>query len=136
MMAARELRENMQNQNDEPKRSNNFLLGALIGGLAGAAVALLFTPKSGKELRNRLIDKTTLTGESLWEKGNEFVKKQKNLSLHTLEDDWDRENINYISLSDPEIKPSPTKELDIRKKLDEAKKALEEEEKKVNENNQ
>ncbi|HJV31245.1 MAG TPA: YtxH domain-containing protein [Bacillales bacterium] len=135
-MAARELRENMQNRNDEPKRSNNFLLGALIGGLAGAAVALLFTPKSGKELRNRLIDKTTLTGESLWEKGNEFVKKQKNLSLHTLEDDWDRENINYISLSDREIKPSPTKELDIRKKLDEAKRALEEEEKKVNENNQ
>ncbi|HJV17213.1 MAG TPA: YtxH domain-containing protein [Bacillales bacterium] len=135
-MAARELRENMQNRNEEPKRSNNFLLGALIGGLAGATVALLFTPKSGKELRNRLIDKTTLTGESLWEKGNEFVKKQKNLSLHTLEDDWDLENINYISLSDPEIKPSPTKELDIRKKLDDAKRALEEEEKKVNENNQ
>jgi gas vesicle protein len=135
-MAARELRENMQNRNDEPKRSNNFLLGALIGGLAGAAVALLFAPKSGKELRNRLLDQTALTGESLWEKGNELVKKQKNLSLHTLEDDWDRENINYISLNDKEIKPSPTKELDIRKKLDEAKKALEEEEKKVNENNQ
>jgi gas vesicle protein len=131
-MAARDSRENMQNRNEETKRSNHFLLGAFIGGLAGAAVALLFAPKSGKELRNNLLDKTAISGENLWEKGNELARKPKNLSLSALEDDWSSEKINYISLSDREIKTNSNKELDIRKKLEEAKKALEEEEKKVN----
>jgi gas vesicle protein len=135
-MAARDSRENMQNRNEETKRSNHFLLGAFIGGLAGAAVAILFAPKSGKELRNNLLDKTAISGETLWKKGNELARKPKNLSLSALEDDWSSEKINYISLSDREIKTNSNKELDIRKKLEEAKKALEEEEKKVNENNQ
>jgi gas vesicle protein len=135
-MTARDSRENMQNRNEETKRSNHFLLGAFIGGLAGAAVALLFAPKSGKELRNNLLDKTVMSGENLWEKGNELARKPKNLSLSALEDDWSSEKVNYISLSDREIKTNSNKELDIRKKLEEAKKALEEEEKKVNENNQ
>jgi gas vesicle protein len=135
-MAARDSREIMQNRNEETKRSNHFLLGAFIGGLAGAAVALLFAPKSGKELRNDFLDKTAISGENLWEIGNELARKPKNLSLSALEDDWSSEKINYISLSDRETKTNSNKELDIRKKLEEAKKALEEEEKKINEKNQ
>ncbi|AQQ52783.1 YtxH domain-containing protein [Planococcus lenghuensis] len=34
--------------------SGNFLLGAIIGGVAGAAAALFLAPKPGKELRNDL----------------------------------------------------------------------------------
>ncbi|WP_088005540.1 YtxH domain-containing protein [Indiicoccus explosivorum] len=34
--------------------SGNFLLGAIIGGVAGAAAALLLAPKPGKELRSDL----------------------------------------------------------------------------------
>ena len=38
------------------KKSGGFLLGAIIGGAAAAAAALLLAPKSGKELRDDLID--------------------------------------------------------------------------------
>jgi len=36
------------------RRTLSFLIGMLLGGLAGAVVALLFTPESGTDLRNRL----------------------------------------------------------------------------------
>lgn len=39
------------------KKTGGFILGALIGGAAAAATALLFSPKSGKELRAALADK-------------------------------------------------------------------------------
>jgi gas vesicle protein len=35
-------------------RTFNFLLGALIGGLVGATVAMLLTPASGDELRSQM----------------------------------------------------------------------------------
>ena len=35
-------------------RTFNFLLGALIGGLVGATVAMLLTPASGEELRSQM----------------------------------------------------------------------------------
>jgi len=35
-------------------RTFNFLLGALIGGLVGATVAILLTPASGEELRSQM----------------------------------------------------------------------------------
>lgn len=38
------------------KKSGGFLTGALIGGVAAAAAALLLTPKSGKEMREDLSD--------------------------------------------------------------------------------
>lgn len=38
------------------KKSGGFLTGAIIGGVAAAAAALLFTPKSGKEMREELND--------------------------------------------------------------------------------
>ncbi|MBN2677544.1 MAG: YtxH domain-containing protein [Anaerolineaceae bacterium] len=39
-------------------RATNFLFGAFLGGLVGATFALLFTPKSGAELRQEIIDYT------------------------------------------------------------------------------
>lgn len=43
----------MSNQNDGI-RMKDFLLGAVVGGVVGAAVALLTSPKSGKEMREDL----------------------------------------------------------------------------------
>ncbi|MEO6695509.1 MAG: YtxH domain-containing protein [Ignavibacteria bacterium] len=37
---------------EESKTTKSFILGILTGGIVGASVALLYAPKSGKELRN------------------------------------------------------------------------------------
>jgi gas vesicle protein len=37
-------------------RATNFLIGAIVGGLVGAGLALLFAPKSGVELRQDISD--------------------------------------------------------------------------------
>jgi len=37
-------------------RATNFVIGAIIGGLVGAGLALLFAPKSGVELRQDITD--------------------------------------------------------------------------------
>jgi gas vesicle protein len=39
-------------------RVTNFLIGAIVGGVVGAGLALLFTPKSGVELRQEIMDYT------------------------------------------------------------------------------
>lgn len=46
----------MSNGNEYAK---GFLFGALLGGAAGAIVALLTAPKSGKELRKEISEKST-----------------------------------------------------------------------------
>ncbi|WML45683.1 YtxH domain-containing protein [Neobacillus sp. PS3-40] len=150
-MAGREndTRDSSQSQIKESKSSNKFLVGALIGGMIGVAAALLFAPRPGKELRKNLSDKTTLVGENVWVRGNELasmskektalftksvVNKTKNLSLTDSDEDGGTNVTNYISIIDRDIKTNskkPTKEIEVRMKIEEAKKALEEEEKKV-----
>lgn len=39
-------------------RAVNFLLGAMIGGLIGATVAILLAPSSGEELRGEIHTRT------------------------------------------------------------------------------
>ena len=53
---------------DEGTSSNNFVLGALVGGIVGAATALFLAPKSGKELRVDLSEQSSV----LKEKGTAF----------------------------------------------------------------
>lgn len=36
----------------------SFTIGAIIGGLVGSTLALLFTPESGLDLRNQIRDRT------------------------------------------------------------------------------
>ncbi len=38
------------------RRILSFFIGVILGGLAGAVIALLFAPESGPELRNRMRD--------------------------------------------------------------------------------
>lgn len=42
---------------NEKKSTKSFLLGFLAGGAIGAIVALLYAPKSGKEMREDLREK-------------------------------------------------------------------------------
>lgn len=125
--------ETNQGRNDRTDHSNTFLLGALIGGLAGAAAALLFAPRSGKEFRSRLLDRTVLVSENVLDKRNGLTSYIKMKAPHVdLSEYPEDENTNYISLDNGEFKTNSNhKEKDIRRKLEEAKLALEEEEKRV-----
>jgi gas vesicle protein len=162
-----DLRENSQNRTKEGESSGSFLAGAVIGGLVGAAAALLLAPKAGKELRSdlnnqvsNLLTKTTQLSDEALDKGNELasitkektvsiskavvqqskelVNKAKNLSLETSEGEEENKT-SYISLKNfvkkkndkKNIEQSSTNEVDIKKKLEEAQKAFEEEENKI-----
>ncbi len=45
-------------RNDGSHYIRGFLAGALLGGVAGAITALLFAPKSGRELRQDIAERT------------------------------------------------------------------------------
>ncbi|WJV31314.1 YtxH domain-containing protein [Rossellomorea sp. AcN35-11] len=87
-----------QNQNQNQNQTNDsnninskdFMIGTLIGGIVGAATALLLAPKSGKDLRHDLNEQATVIREKTgqWkdtavEKSNEFaaVAKEKSSAL-------------------------------------------------------
>lgn len=153
---AHDSRENNQNKQEEDRKSGSVLFGALLGGLVGAAAALLFAPKSGKELRNQLnnqaanlLDKkgeiALLTKEkaaaltkSVVQQSTDLVQRAKNFSTK-LDEVRDEAETNYISIKDPENSEKEPKvekaasfnETDIRKKLEEAQKALDDEENKI-----
>lgn len=70
----------MSKNDNDGINSKDFLIGTLVGGMVGAATALLLAPKSGKDLRNDLNSQTSV----LREKGNEFatiaLEKSTNLA--------------------------------------------------------
>jgi len=79
-----------QAKSDDSINTKDFLIGALIGGMVGAAAALFLTPKSGKELRNNINEqalvireKTGHLKESAMAKGSQIaaVTKDKTNSL-------------------------------------------------------
>ncbi|MBY0098967.1 YtxH domain-containing protein [Mesobacillus maritimus] len=83
-MASREM------NGKEGSKTRDFLAGAFIGALAGAAAALLFAPKSGKDLRttingqtNNILEKTDKVKERALSKSNELatVAKEKATSV-------------------------------------------------------
>lgn len=76
--------KNQQNGNQDNINSKDFLIGALVGGIAGAALALVFAPKSGKELRgdinqgaNYVKDRASEWKEVAAVKGSEWMDKAK-----------------------------------------------------------
>ncbi|MBN3556464.1 YtxH domain-containing protein [Fictibacillus nanhaiensis] len=58
----------MSNNNNQNIDSKDFIIGALVGGMLGAAAALLLAPKAGKELRSDLNEQAVY----LKDKSNEF----------------------------------------------------------------
>lgn len=154
-MAAREhkTRDTNHNKNEESSKSNRFFLGAILGGMVGAVAALFLTPKSGKELRNTLnnqtgtlADKTIRLRENVVDKGYEFLSLTSSLSKNFVQQSTDlldkakgkaipndeneeETEIKYIPIHTPEqTTGSSVDGSDVRKKLEEAKKAFEEEE--------
>lgn len=114
-----ELRETNQNKSEDS--SSSFLIGALVGGLVGAAAAIFLAPKTGRELRSTLNNQAG----AIKEKTVQLMNKTKA--------PVDVEEDNYIPIGGMPKAASEgsVDELSIRKKLEEAEKALEKEEYKV-----
>lgn len=55
------------------KGNGKFVLGALLGAAAGAVAGILFAPKSGKETRKVIKEKT----KEYADKSKEFAVKEK-----------------------------------------------------------
>ncbi|MGI6370757.1 MAG: YtxH domain-containing protein [Ignavibacteria bacterium] len=56
---------------DQETNYKSFILGALVGGVIGALSALLFAPKSGKELRRDIADTST----DLYDRASDYVSQ-------------------------------------------------------------
>lgn len=61
--------------NNEQQPSGGFLAGVVLGGVIGATVALLTSPKSGREVRTYLDEKTATSRERLTVKSKEVREK-------------------------------------------------------------
>lgn len=61
----------MEEQNNG-SYTRGFLMGALVGGAIGGIVALLFAPKSGRDLRRDIADKT----EEVYDKAQKYFTKE------------------------------------------------------------
>jgi gas vesicle protein len=121
-MGSKEYEKRELDQNKSEDSSGSFLLGALIGGLVGAAAAIFLAPKTGKELRNTLNNQAG----TLKERTVSLIIKPKS-PADTVEEDY------YIPIGgvSKANQQGSVDEQAIRQKLEEAKKALEEEEYKV-----
>lgn len=69
------------------KSSKDFVVGAIIGSIVGAATALFMAPKPGKELRNdlnvqakSLTEKTEKLRQTAMEKGSDLMEKGSGLA--------------------------------------------------------
>ena len=76
--------------NDNNMNTKDFVIGALIGGIVGAASALLLAPKSGKELRQDINtqaitakEKTNELTQTALEKGSVYatIAKEKSSTI-------------------------------------------------------
>ncbi|KAB8138334.1 YtxH domain-containing protein [Gracilibacillus oryzae] len=80
--------QNNYEENNQNINSKDFLIGSLIGGIVGASLALIFAPKSGKELRSDINhgahyvkDRANEWKEVAYDKGNEwkgYAQEQSN----------------------------------------------------------
>ena len=61
----------------EKEGSSNFLVGFIIGAIAGAAVGFLYAPKSGKETRALLREKASHVTERIKGSAKEAEKKAR-----------------------------------------------------------
>ena len=59
----------------EKESSSNFLVGFIIGAIAGAAIGFLYAPKSGKETRALLREKASHVTERIKSSAKEAEKK-------------------------------------------------------------
>lgn len=65
-----------ENNNNQNINSKDFIIGALVGGIVGAASALMMAPKSGKELRSDINEQAG----ALKDKSSEWSEMAKDKS--------------------------------------------------------
>ncbi|MGJ7912860.1 YtxH domain-containing protein [Neobacillus sp. LXY-1] len=146
-MSKKEYEGRETNQSRRDDSSNHFLLGAIVGGVVGAATALLLAPKAGKELRNtltgqagNLLEKTEPLREKTISLSQGIAKQSTGLFNKGKEKQGEEDSDTaYISLESPQNISTPSKTSgkstlnseELRKKLAETQRALEEEESKV-----
>lgn len=143
---------NHQNEQAENNLSTkDFLIGAIIGGAIGAAAALFFTPKAGKDLRQNLThqaytlkEKTSHLRDAAVSKGTELagVAKEKSTSLGQAVSKQSSELMNKVKSFKPQANENEEQEFaeadtmgsnsDIQRKLEETKRAFDETELQLN----
>ncbi|WP_042459765.1 YtxH domain-containing protein [Neobacillus dielmonensis] len=149
-MSKRDYESRDNNQNRTADTSGSFLLGAIIGGIAGAAATLLLTTKTGKEVRDsitgqagRVIEKTAPFLDNVKSRTSSLPLIQHSAELLNKatgnnEEIENETEISYIpikgsreSSNDKETAGTKMDSEAIKKKLEEARRAFEEEESKV-----
>ncbi|MCZ8518103.1 MULTISPECIES: YtxH domain-containing protein [Paenibacillus] len=60
-----------------PKKGKDLLVGAVVGTVLGAVTALLFAPKSGRELRSDIAEGAQQVGEKTQQLAAEVAEKSK-----------------------------------------------------------
>lgn len=125
--------------------SKDFIIGALVGGIIGAATALFVAPKAGRELRNDITEqaryisektdklrrdltetakeKTSSVSEAVSAKSAEIVTKVKRMKAANEPAEVEELEDEPIVSSDADIAYTLD---EAQQKLDEAKKAFEE----------
>jgi gas vesicle protein len=128
----------MENQdlqvNEKTSSTKDFLLGAIVGGVVGAAVAFLFSPKAGKEIRGTLTEfKDSALGKSS-DIVTQVKDRTKSLSIPTINaqnKEYDNSEKESPSVDFVPIKQYVPSHEELQRKIAEAEKALEEEELKM-----
>ena len=64
---------------DHKSNTTSFLTGAFIGGVVGAALAMLFTPNSGEETREIIKKKSKEIGKKVDKVKDDLAPKVKDL---------------------------------------------------------
>lgn len=103
----------------------DFLIGTFVGAIIGASVALLFAPKSGRELRTDLSEgyytasrKTQELARNVGEKSEYLVEKVKDFAGNVKEDIQKvRYGVNDVSTSTQDEAKEVTEEVAVSKEL-------------------
>jgi gas vesicle protein len=87
-------------------RKGNFILGTLIGGLAGGIAALLMAPQSGTETQHLILEKRDQLSQEAKKKvddGKKFID-EKTDDARTLVADWLEAGSDLLEAKSKEIK--------------------------------
>lgn len=130
--------ENVQERTAEKHSSaKDFMFGAIIGGIVGAATALYFSPKTGREIRETLnevkdiaISKSNVLVAVAKDKSASYTSRTKQ-SMNK-ESDFREKEEQTTDRKFVSIEPFLSPQDELQRKLREAQQALEEEEQKIN----